>query len=461
MEKETSKLKAEDGNLEELRKKLFEAAAADKLDSVKEVLQDIKESGVALKDKKMQNPENNANVLHHALDSFANSVANFLIENQDEEFVTQTYEVIVRKIPTYKTCLHQLSETGNMDLIVKLIDKIQNDVRTEYLNKTVLTEVPGQRPRHLSAIHIACLKGNTAVLEYLVHLGMDPNMVNNKQDTPVLWAARGNHLDTVRKLIQFGADLNHQNDKGSTPLYWAVRYGFVEMTELLLKEGKADVHQQRKLGLVSPIALAAAMGFTEIAEKLLDAGADINLKITSGYTPLHHAAAFGNVDTVELLIKRGANINMDNDAGDSPILLAAKENQMEVMEVLAAYGADLEDRNKDGKCMWDYAVESSDSDLLIAVAKCYRLANKIADNKLLLPKGKTPLHIAAISGDCDKLKDLIKMGGDSSAIDEGGNTFFHVAAREDQKEVIEEFMGKVSFGCSISKHLISFTLLYR
>ena len=38
----------------------------------------------------------------------------------------------------------------------------------------------------------------------------------------MLWAARGNHVDTVRLLIRRGADLRLENDKGSTPLYWTI-----------------------------------------------------------------------------------------------------------------------------------------------------------------------------------------------------------------------------------------------
>jgi len=53
---------------------------------------------------------------------------------------------------------------------------------------------------------------------------------------PVLWAARGNHVDTARLLIRRGADLRLENDKGSTPLYWAVRYGFVELVRVLIDE---------------------------------------------------------------------------------------------------------------------------------------------------------------------------------------------------------------------------------
>jgi len=113
------------------------------------------------------------------------------------------------------------------------------------------------RPR-IAAVWIA-LHGHRELVELFLEHGIDVNARNNKNDTPVLWAARGNHVDAVRLLIRRGADLQLENDKGSTPLYWAVRYGFADLVKVLLLEGHADVGQRRKLGLVTPIVLAAAL----------------------------------------------------------------------------------------------------------------------------------------------------------------------------------------------------------
>jgi serine/threonine-protein phosphatase 6 regulatory ankyrin repeat subunit B len=73
-------------------------------------------------------------------------------------------------------------------------------------------------------------------------------------------------------LLDRKADPNIQNDKGSTALYWAVRYGHTECVRKLIDKGKADVNQTRKLGLVSPIIVASALGYKDIVEKLISAG---------------------------------------------------------------------------------------------------------------------------------------------------------------------------------------------
>jgi len=198
----------------------------------------------------------------------------------------------VRKLSSNKTCLHILAENGQYELTKLILDQFTNTARrTAFVDAVVLTELEGQRPRDLASIHLASLKGHTAIVELLLDSGVDVNCTNIKKDTPVLWAARGNHIETVRLLISRGADLQLENDKGSTPLYWAVRYGFTELSHLLITEGKANIHQRRKdVGLVTPIVVAAALGHRDIVDVLLDNGADVEARIGNGTTALHAAA---------------------------------------------------------------------------------------------------------------------------------------------------------------------------
>ena len=421
--------------------KLVENIRKDELPAVQELCTQVTQHGKRLDAPEFRDPNTNETVLHTAIEGKHLKVVNYLLNHLDPVVLMQVYSVFVKDIKSEKTCLHQLTHQGDLLSIKLLLNRLgEGTKKVDYIHKTVLSELEGQRPRHLSAIHIAALLGHTDIVEYFVSIGINVNLNNNKKDTPVLWAARGNHIGTVRSLIRLGAKLNHQNDKGSTPFYWAVRYGFEDMAKVLITEGHADIHQSRKLGLVSPIVLASALGYTTIVQLLLDNGADANLTINNGFTSLHYAAGQGNLDTMEVLIKNGATLDKDNDFGDTPLLLAAQEEQMEAVKLLAMNGADIEDRNKEGKSAWDYAIERESNDILIAYVQCYRLAKKIPQGKLVFSPGKTPLHIAAHRSDCEKLRCLIQMGADVASQDEGGDTFLHVAARYDIIEVLEEFI---------------------
>ena len=64
---------------------------------------------------------------------------------------------------------------------------------------------------------------------------------------------------------------------------------------------------------------AALGGYTEIAELLIDNGANVNTKKEDGQTPLHEAALNGNKKIIELLIARAADVNAKNVNGDTPL----------------------------------------------------------------------------------------------------------------------------------------------
>ena len=68
--------------------------------------------------------------------------------------------------------------------------------------------------------------------------------------------------------------------------------------QLLIEEGRANVNQERKLGLVTPLCLAATLGHTSIVQLLLQHDANLYKDSTGGRTALHLAASFGHVDIV-------------------------------------------------------------------------------------------------------------------------------------------------------------------
>ena len=184
---------------------MMQAIEHDDVMKLKMLTDNIRKQGILLGDESLCADGTKETVLHSALSLGKRECAKSLIEHGTVDFLTQDYEVIVKNHPSQKSTLHLLTELGHLDLIQLLLSSILPlDRRTTYLSKSVLMEISGQRPRHLEAIHIAALNGHTDIVEYFVSLGIDVNAVNNKNDTPVLWAARNNHIDTVRKLIMLG-----------------------------------------------------------------------------------------------------------------------------------------------------------------------------------------------------------------------------------------------------------------
>ena len=65
------------------------------------------------------------------------------------------------------------------------------------------------------------------------------------------------------------------------------------------------------------------------------------------------------------------------------------------------------------------------------------------ENSLKLQQGKSPIHLAAIKGDLEKVELLIQAGIDVDITDESGNTFIHLAAREGKAGILYRYLHEI------------------
>ncbi|MBA3954492.1 ankyrin repeat domain-containing protein [Candidatus Dependentiae bacterium] len=101
---------------------------------------------------------------------------------------------------------------------------------------------------------------------------------------------------------------------------------------LLPLQGTAMTNQQ---DLDSQLLKAVQLGTREQIEQLLQAGANPNAVTYRGYTPLHWAANRGLTDMAQLLLDKGANVNAtDHRFGYTPLHIAASSGYTELAQLL-------------------------------------------------------------------------------------------------------------------------------
>lgn len=100
---------------------------------------------------------------------------------------------------------------------------------------------------------------------------------------------------------------------------------------------------------------AVAMGKTDCARGLLDAGAGVDARDTEGHTPLMWAAHTGHADCVKLLLDAKANVNAEDPAGMTPVMSAAAGGSTECVKLLLDAGANANARDKEGWSALRYA----------------------------------------------------------------------------------------------------------
>lgn len=125
-----------------------------------------------------------------------------------------------------------------------------------------------------------------------------------------------------------------------SPARW-VQYaaqGDSRMVELFLEAGM-PVNVQDAKRQVSALHNAASQGHLELVKKLIDKGANPNLKDWNGYTPLINAAFASQQKVVEYLLAHGAKVDVVPVSGPTALIAAIQRGSAEIVTALLHAGA--------------------------------------------------------------------------------------------------------------------------
>lgn len=162
----------------------------------------------------------------------------------------------------------------------------------------------------------------------------------------------------VDTLIGQGFDPNTPSAKGTHPLISAVRAGSLKVVDVLLADPKIDINVLTEQG-ESPLMLAALAGYTDVCQKLIGMGADIN---KPGWTALHYAATAGNVPIIKMLLAHHAYIDTESPNGSTPLMMAAKYGTADSVRALLDGGADPMLKNSLDLTALDFAYSNNRTD---------------------------------------------------------------------------------------------------
>lgn len=195
-------------------------------------------------------------------------------------------------------------------------------------------------------------------------------------------------IDQVKNLIQTRPTLlQERNERQATPLLWAVYTGQNGVRDVILDhQDNLDIWEAAAVGdharvaaIIDgnpeqmnapapdgfpPLGLAAFFGHLDLMGWLLDQGADPNITATNPMQvrPIHSAAALRDeaksLAAVQRLIDAGAAVNVAQHGGWTPLHQAAAHGAAALVDLLLAHGADREALSDDGRTPADMARES-------------------------------------------------------------------------------------------------------
>lgn len=400
------------------------------------------------------------------------------VNTEDAEHLTPLYRAIFRGnkevieilivnganvnvVVNYTDCMLCLAaRLGNVEVADLLIRKGLNvNFRNAY----------GQSP-----LHKASDNGQIAMTKFLLSNGAEVDAKDSAKRTPLMVA---DNFDVASILVDSGADVNSYSNSGEMPLFHAVSTKNIRTVELLLSKG-ADSNKYRDQSGSTALMYAALVGATDIAKKLIEAGADVNaidnngqtplLKVANmrkvnpailsvlldhgadinaqdrrGFTFLHYIASHvveNGKEAATIAIARGANVQAkikaekfsDSMEGYTPLQLIALTGQAEIGALLIANNANVNELTKDQLTPMDIAI----------------IHNNVATARLLLEHGAdiktnsgrdagSPLHHAVQAGNLEITSMLIAKGADLNAPDASGMSPLHLAVKNGHQELTQ------------------------
>ena len=227
---------------------------------------------------------------------------------------------------------------ANLNITVCMEQKAQctswQDLPME-LKSHVLSLIPEEASAN-SMIEIIKSLSNTALVSKELrnlakHLINNPDSVGNLvkkyiQENPeiakqeFITAAESGNIEMIKALLNAGINVD------SSAISWLPKSAFIAI---------GPSHYE-----VTALMAAASSGHKEIAQLLLDQGANVNAQGFADFTPLLYATLNNQLPIVKMLIDKGADdINAQDDAGISVLETALWAGHEEIGTMLKNLGA--------------------------------------------------------------------------------------------------------------------------
>jgi ankyrin repeat protein len=231
----------------------------------------------------------------------------------------------------------------------------------------------------------AARQGCLECARHLVAAGAAIDLTDPDGVTPLLSALLNAHFDTAKYLLEAGANVNKWDFWGRTPLYAAVDFNTLPhggrpdrpslddttplaMIDILLAAG-ANPNAQLKL-------------FPPYRSLRMDRGADTILDI--GTTPLLRAARGADIAAIERLVAAGALVDLPQREGYTPLMVAVGAGAssidtrgkfrtaleaLETAAVLLEAGAAIDQTDARGRTALHYAAAAGYTDVALLLAE--------------------------------------------------------------------------------------------
>jgi len=327
----------------------------------------------------------------------------------------------------------------------------------------IFNNIPPDIYKNFKAFEVRLISGSkdeTSDLETrLLELqGTSDNLMPQEKKLVLFLAASNGDLHCVKKLLEGivlkDLGINHSVD----PLFTAILAQHWDVANLLLEKG-ANPNLASPEG-TTPLSISCNIAPDTLVEKLLKKGAknkdlmlfqaimnkkssvvtllleneaDPNTVSARGMTPLFLAAHLGNDDIVSILLQKGADPNkLSSDF--TPFLIALQQGHVACLKTLIINKANLTSVDVNGYTYLHHAVGFERPDIVSLLLK------NGADTNKTDVLGNTPLYYAINKGRDDIVNLLLKKEANPNMIDRQGTTYLCRAIDKGSYDIVQSLL---------------------
>ena len=323
--------------------------------------------------------------------------------------------------------MHQIMKGGTREMIETLVNAGINvnasDKNPSYNTPTIT--------------YAAGFKMNLNITAFLISRGADVNATNSHGRTPIMEVVVNSHdfwkkekgsdrynnhmrvrIRIIALLLDAGADINAVDNYGQTALFMAIASENTLVAEFLINRG-ANIEYIEPEGGSLALHGVCATGNTKLFDILMEKGAksQVNLADHQGMTPFLYACLNGRVDIAKRLFDKGADINMVSRFRMTATHLAARNWNPEIISLLVemrtqkGYRDQMSDVDSRGNTPLIVACIVSEEETDKAVETIGKLISYGSNVNFSGSDGKTALMRASRMGHQRIVKELLRVEG--------------------------------------------------
>ncbi|XP_076470396.1 uncharacterized protein LOC143300534 isoform X2 [Babylonia areolata] len=203
----------------------------------------------------------------------------------------------------------------------------------------------------LTALHQCCIDDSEEMMKLLLDYNANVNACDSEMWTPLHAAATCGHMMLCKYLIDRGAELLAVNADGNMP--YDICEDEITLDHIETEMAKRGITQEQ----IDVTRLATEHKMLADVKKYASTGGDLEMVDHLGASLLHIAAANGYFEVAEFLLDNHVSVDKRDNESWQPIHAAAYWAQQEILELLVENGADLDSKTKSGETPFDLCEE--------------------------------------------------------------------------------------------------------